>query len=406
MDACRGVSALAIVVGHSYGAGAGSSLFNFVNQLRVAVPVFFGLSGFLLFRPYLIALARKQPAPRVRDFLRRRVVRIVPGYWFALTATAIILGPSIVHGVFSSHWLLLYGFGQAYSLTHNADGLAVAWTVSVEVSFYLFLPLFAAFTGWLARRVGWQRSTASGLTALFVTGMAIQALNQTLHPASLLTTIEQITYGLPGQLPYFVAGMALAAASVQLHIRGSLPRAMAWLTERPGVAWVLAAGCFALGATVGAYYSPVGLPGIGALSMPARFVLNGVLESVFVALFLLPAAFEVIPRRLPQRVLAWRFLGFVGLVSYGLYLWHVPLGGWLATHTALHQVNHWGLFARWPVLTAAILGAGLLAGTLSYYLVELPFLRLKPGWRGRPAVSDVEGPRAEEGDRAVARSVA
>lgn len=40
----------------------------------------------------------------------------------------------------------------------------------------------------------------------------------------------------------------------------------------------------------------------------------------------------------------------------------------------------WPLGARWPLMTAVLLLGGGLAGTASYYIVELPFLRLKPGW--------------------------
>jgi peptidoglycan/LPS O-acetylase OafA/YrhL len=405
MDACRGVAALTVVAAHTYGARPTGLAYGFANQLSVALPVLFAISGFLLFRPYLAPLVLGEKPPGLREFWQRRALRIVPGYWFALTAAALLLGPPIVRGVFSSHWWVLYGFGQAYSLTHNADGLPVAWTLSVEVSFYLCLPLFVVLSRTLSRRLGWRATLTAGLGLLALAGPMVRLLNTLLAPSPALIFIERITYGLPGQAQYFAVGMALAALSVQLQVRGSIPRPAAWLAEHPAVTWSLAGILFVFGATAGAYVSPVSLPLVGLLDFRTRFVLNGFLEAGFVILFLIPAVLPSTRRTRVHRLLSWSPLAFTGLVSYGIYLWHLPIADWLTLHTALRGFHTWGFLGGWLALFTPVLAASLLAGAVSYYLIELPFLRFKPGWRRRPAAAEAPGSLGGA-DQAVSRSTA
>jgi peptidoglycan/LPS O-acetylase OafA/YrhL len=70
------------------------------------VGVFFALSGFLLYRPYLAARLAGRPQPSTRSFLRRRWLRILPAYWVALTVLAIWPG---LPGVFTGDWWRYYG---------------------------------------------------------------------------------------------------------------------------------------------------------------------------------------------------------------------------------------------------------------------------------------------------------
>ena len=68
---------------------------------------------------------------------------------------------------------------------------------------------------------------------------------------------------------------------------------------------------------------------------------------------------------------------FVGMISYGLYLWHPAFLLWLEQHTFLGGIDHWRLSAGWPLLFLCVLPGGIILGTLSYYVVELPFLKVK-----------------------------
>src|SRR5439155_8306716 len=84
----------------------------YAQRLEVGVAIFFVISGFLLYRPFAASRAAGQPAPRTGPYAWRRVLRIVPAYWLALTVTVVVLGRwEVFH---PAHLLTFYGRGQAY----------------------------------------------------------------------------------------------------------------------------------------------------------------------------------------------------------------------------------------------------------------------------------------------------
>ncbi len=79
------------------------------------------------------------------------------------------------------------------------------------------------------------------------------------------------------------------------------------------------------------------------------------------------------PTGLPARILSFGPLRFVGLVSYGLYLWHWPVD--LVLNHARTGLENYGLFALRSAVALAI-------AVLSYYLVERPVRQMQFGsWR-------------------------
>ncbi len=378
MDALRGLAALGIVGVHAYNAihtrafpGHGY-LDNLAEGLAIGVPVFFALSGFLLFRPALAALARGARPPGALTFWRRRALRILPAYWVALTLTALLV-PDAARGAFSDRWWVFYLFGQSFSLTDNFHGLAVAWTLSVEVCFYLVLPALVALVAVAARRVGWERAAWGLIVPLFLLGPVIHFLNTfEFDSRGLVLFIQKITYALPGETNFFAVGMALAVLSV----RERTPP----LARRPTLTWSLAGLVFALIALAFCFTHPY-----GGLDFRTRFVGYDLLATAFTALVLLPAAFDLRPG-LPRAVLAWPPMVFVGVVSYGLYLWHVPAETWLLDH-GLGPVQAWSYVPR-VLVTFLVVGApSLFLATVSHYVVELPFLRRKDRARASGSAS-------------------
>jgi peptidoglycan/LPS O-acetylase OafA/YrhL len=103
-------------------------------------------------------------------------------------------------------------------------------------------------------------------------------------------------------------------------------------------------------------------------------------SSVAMAFFLvLPAVFGQHEGRFVRRLLASHTLTWLGIVSYGMYLWHVPLITWIAVplKDALPTA-----VSQHPAMLSLILGTAalvltLVAASFSYYIVELPFLRYK-----------------------------
>jgi len=94
---------------------------------------------------------------------------------------------------------------------------------------------------------------------------------------------------------------------------------------------------------------------------------------VIAALVLFPAIFGDRGSGLPRRFLAHRSLAWLGLISYGIFLWHFPI---------LYALVQGGILGWWPsmafpVLALTTFAITLVCATLSYYLVERPLMRLK-----------------------------
>ena len=158
------MAALSIVLYHVLlfaGAANHDATLAAQSQLVAGLALFFVISGFLLYRPFVVALSRADRNPELRAYAWRRFLRIVPAYWVAATITGLITAPEVFHKP-----LVFYGFGQTLSLETNTQGVSVAWTLCLEVMFYVFLPFYALAIRSAARRLasgaprrwGWRRS--------------------------------------------------------------------------------------------------------------------------------------------------------------------------------------------------------------------------------------------------------
>ena len=142
VDACRAIAALSVLFYHVGQIGGGNktgALRPIGLHLNIGVPIFFAISGFVLYRPFVnarLAGARRQS---IAEYARRRILRIVPAYWVALTVLALL---AHWHDVFSADAWRYYGFAQIYDPRTFSSGLSVAWTLCIEVTFYLLLPFY------------------------------------------------------------------------------------------------------------------------------------------------------------------------------------------------------------------------------------------------------------------------
>ncbi len=152
----------------------GSSAGGWVRHLNVGVSVFFVLSAFLLYRPFVVAHLRGEPGPRLVPYLARRAVRIYPAYWAALFVTATVLDQAVLGDWWGK--LRFYSLTQIYWGDTALGGLPQAWSLCTEVSFYLVLPAWAA----LVARVGGtpdrrRRAHLVGCLVWYVGGLAFRA---------------------------------------------------------------------------------------------------------------------------------------------------------------------------------------------------------------------------------------
>lgn len=380
VDSLRAIAALAIVGYHaafSAGAMSEASLSSrLATNLQVGVPVFFLISGFLLYRPFAKARLLGEAGPRGRAYAWRRALRIVPAYWVALTL-AVVLGVALA--LEGSRWLVYYGFGQIYSAATYFGGLPQAWTLCVEVSFYALLPLWALAVRRLRVRSprSWLRQELTLLAALFVASQAYKLVLAFTVDLNALTS-QPLMMLLPNFLDLFAVGMAIAVVSIWREHRAG-ERAWPWLDARGALLWLGAAA---------AYLAVVALGPSGALGG------DGVTRTEFLLrhnLWMLCALGIVLPGMLGdglsgavRRLLATRWLLFLGLVSYGIFLHH--LTAMFVLRDAGFGMDGGG--AADLLAWALVGGAGAIAlAVASYYLVERPALSLKrlvPDRRGAP----------------------
>jgi peptidoglycan/LPS O-acetylase OafA/YrhL len=314
------------------------------------VDVFFTLSAFLLTLPFVEARMRAAPEPSLRDYWRHRLWRILPAYWVQVP----ILFLLALAGAKASFWQA----PDAASLAVNAlflydlvplvpPALPSWWTLPVELGFYLLLP-------WFARLL----TPARWPWLLLVIAASLAWRWWVLHAG--FNRAQEIAWAehLPGRLHQFVIGMLAAWALVRW--RQLLAAFTPLQRDLIAVAAVLV---FVALPALAIPYS--GRPYNGGPMAPLPLLAWHLFAALVVAVLLLALCGG--PSR-AARLFGAAWLRALGLVSYSLYLWHVPvllalreaLGGYVAVKSA---------FA--PFAFQAILFSLLVAG-MAWWLVERP----------------------------------
>jgi peptidoglycan/LPS O-acetylase OafA/YrhL len=375
LDSVRCIALLAVVAAHSsfFMSIGGSSSLTHV-RFDFSVRVFFMISGFLLYRPWVRARLAEWEAPSAAAFAWRRFLRIIPAYWVALTIIALWIGLDYVftgHGIWT-----YYGLLQVYQPGWAVGGLPQAWSNSVEIGFYVMVP----FWGALMRRLpatsmqGRRRQELGGCAVLFLLSLVYKLV------VTATGAIEGAD-GVPFQLNTltflddFAVGMALGVLSAWYEGRDDLPRPLRLIDRYPSIAWAVA--LVALGITSFA----VGVFGRVAqnISGPEYIARHYLLEVIGIGL-LLPALFGDPTHGLVRRLLSFRVLAYLGMIAYGVYLWHFAV---------LLQLDRWGFgkvaakTGQWIWFPADVAG-GVLLATVSWYLLERPVLSLKRLVKGTP----------------------
>ncbi|MBZ0223218.1 MAG: acyltransferase [Dokdonella sp.] len=319
------------------------------------VDIFFTLSAFLLTLPYASRQLAGAPPPSLRNYWLRRVQRILPAYYgqlLVLIALAAVFAignvPSI--GQLVGNLLLLNNLGPLGVTPINP----VTYTLSIEFSFYLLLPLLA-----LLLRPGrwpWLALGAIAITQVWRHWMLPLVIAE---PVPLrVIALEQ----LPGRLDQFVAGMLAAYAWTRAVAKGRSANA---LTNDA----LLLAGIAAFAILLwGIHYaSQTYWDGHWLL-----YVWHGLAGIATATILYASARGSTLARRLFDHApLRW-----LGLVSFGVYLWHFPVLQWLGQSHALAAIDGYHL----PWLLPLVLALSCAIAAISYRWIELPFLR-----RGRPS---------------------
>jgi peptidoglycan/LPS O-acetylase OafA/YrhL len=381
-DGLRAVAALAVLVTHVAfvtGADFRSEFGAFAARLDAGVAVFFVISGFLLYRPFVAARLSGQSFPAVGGYFWRRALRILPAYWLALTITIFVLNvPERTPD--PGELFLYYGLLHEYSLDHFVGPILSSYTLVTEIAFYVFLPLYAVVVG--ARPASppeHVRRDLVALAGLFAAGVAYRVVVSLADPSGIRDA--QLQNILPGWIDAFAAGMALAVVSVWAS-RGDGPR-LPGLDRRfvPAVSWGLAGVAFVVVSVVVGRPSP----GIVVYSIGEELAIH-YLYIVVAVLLLVPAIFGPQDRGAIRNVLRHLLVLWLGIVSYGLYLWNETLIEkylqW--TDSSAFNTSFLKMLIAVALMTTAI-------AAVSYYVFERPILRFKRGTRPRrPATASAD----------------
>jgi peptidoglycan/LPS O-acetylase OafA/YrhL len=350
LDGLRAVAALLVVVTHAaYLSGFtvnGGLVGRLAGRGDFGVAIFFALSGFLLhFR--LVSDARDGRSD-VRAYAVRRAARVLPAYWVTLAVVLAVVQPPVRTALAQALAV------QTYVPGTDLDAFSQSWSIPTELSFYVVLP----FVGWLLERA---RRRDPDLPVLLLVASAVAA-TVALAFVTVGTVGEDLVIErwLPARWPNFAVGMVLA--ELLLRPESRLARAGRRLARD-------SAGCLAL-AVAALLLATTPIAGLLTLG-PA----SGVQLSMRLALSTAVAGLLLAPLVLGRddtysAALASRPARSVGVVSYGLFLWHLPVFAGIYAFTGAE------VFAGGIVpLLAVGLPISLLVAWLSHVAVERPAMR-------------------------------
>jgi peptidoglycan/LPS O-acetylase OafA/YrhL len=276
------------------------------SRMEIGVPIFFVLSGFLLFGPWVKATASGHAPPSVRRYAWHRVRRIMPAYVVTVLVAYVVYhsrtaGPNPGHtwmGLVRNLTLSqIYTDNYLYSYLHQ--GLTQMWSLAVEVAFYVALPLLAYLLLVVFCRRRWR-------PVLLLAGLSAVAL---ITPAWLILvhTTDFLPDGarlwLPTYLGWFIGGMMLAV----LQPMGVRAYAM--------VCVPLAVACYFI----------VSTPIAGAPTTSPAELREALFKAAFYAVIatLMVAPLALGDHGLYARFLASRPIVFLGEISYEIFLIHL-----------------------------------------------------------------------------------
>ncbi|MDN3355673.1 acyltransferase [Actinomadura sp. DC4] len=378
LDGVRAIAAFGVLVFH-VAADTGNTLKQDATAWlfsggAIAVPIFFTLSGLLLYRPWVVHLLHVDGRRvRVGAYLWRRAVRILPAYWLVVAYVMVVILTSHLGDGWT--WLKLLTLTYTYEAHPwwgsilGPQGLGQIWSLTVEVFWYAVLPLTAALFGGYARfrEPGLpdpDRRARRLLTAIGAYAVATFVFTVFLfHPRY----APQLGVWLPRYFAWFAIGMALAVVSVRA--RAGSPGAARFartVAHSWGTCWAIAAVLFCIAASP--LTGPSDLVTVDTIwTSELRILLYGSVAAFAVA----PVALAPAGAPVMRAILGNRVMRFLGRISYGVFLWQVAVSvGWY--DLTGHEPFTGHFLVEFPVIAALT----VVIATASFYLVERPVLRL------------------------------
>ena len=366
LDGLRGLAACAVFVVHYHQIvdfdlqfGLFDSYHFFPNG-KHGVALFFILSGLLLSLPFWQSLASRTPWPIMKTYMVRRLARIFPAYYLALTMLILMSGLWLVPGGWTDivlHYSFLFNFTEFSIFSINPP----FWTLAVEMQFYLILPLIFCI---MRRLSPWQACTVLLLIGLLTYGLHYWVVSSVTRivpwPGNVaLTWIRPygavVTHSLLAHLPLFIFGVVAGWLFIYLNQQyarhADFQRRCSEFSFWCCLVLLFLLLSSELGEKIQVSYGRYGLPLIPLLlavlvvSTPFTLFANKILDSTLL-------------RRL-------------GLISYGIYIYHLPCLNWV---DRTMQQYGWDSPEHWLVLGGSSVILTLMIASLSYLIIERPVL--------------------------------
>jgi peptidoglycan/LPS O-acetylase OafA/YrhL len=373
LSGLRGLAALGVFAVHAYALARFPQIvpehpaisFVLAWPLRMGwagVNVFFTLSAFLLSLPFAKASLAAAPSPSLRGYAARRVLRILPAYAVQLLVLFALIALGWASGVVSPPYsvarmlvqpVFLYDIGWPGVVSVQQPLVASWWTLPVEMSFYALLPWFARFL----RQGRWHWLLIGVAFAWFWRAWLLW----TQPPKSEILLLVQ---HLPGCLDQFLIGMLAAYACVRAPdlLRSITGRRLDAAFAAATVVFLLlpALGYLAFGEMMDADPHP----------QPSMIGWNGYASLAVAAMLIVCARGSC----LADRLLSMPPLRGLGRISYGFYLWHLPVLLWLRANGGVDAAGGALAFALYGLLFSLVIAG------ISWVIVERPALRFASSW--------------------------
>jgi peptidoglycan/LPS O-acetylase OafA/YrhL len=353
VEGMRACAAIGVVITHvafetGHFNGFDGRLF---GRFDLAVAVFFTLSGFLLWRGHAAAARGLASRPSTGRYLRSRVVRIMPAYLVAVVVILTLL-PDGNHPNLTV-WLANLSLTQVYVPLTLTAGLTQMWSLSVEVSFYLALPILAMLASRLPVR-GRVPTIAAAAVASWFWGWIPFAAPAGLNP---------LTWP-PAFFSWFAAGMLLAEwVYSPLGWPHRLARRRVLMALVVVVAYLVAASPLA---------GPAGL----VPSSAAQFTVKTAMGALVAAGLVAPLVLE--PPDDSHRLLGSAPMVTLGRWSYGIFIWHLA-----ALTMVFPVIGQFSFRGHMPEVLVLTLIFSFAIAAVSYALVESPCRDALRGWESR-----------------------
>jgi len=359
LDGVRGLAISMVLVVHYFTCQIKADPGTFLGVLKSitgltwsGVDLFFVLSGFLIGG----ILIENRGAPNLlKVFYVRRACRIFPLYflWLIIFIVCVqFVKDPIYGGLFRdplplwSYLTYLQNWVMAHEGRYGSNWMGITWSLAVEEQFYLILPFIILFTPrkWLLVL----------LVLLILITLRIRSLIYYHHPHVGFPAYVLLPCRWDALFIGVIGAMGIRHARVHQWLKANV--------------WFLYAILFIL--SIGVIYLGVVSPG----TLSYRMVRGGY---TWLALFYLTFIYIVLfsPNRLLQKFIQARALIFLGMISYGVYIFHQAVTG--LCHIVLLGKNE-PTITDWKsgFVTLLSLGVTISLAYLSYRYFESPITRL------------------------------